>query len=115
MSTSTAGQDFGAHAAALFAKPSDNQEDEDRVSDVHSNHGSGIPDLDGVDPGSETLSQDWNLELLERSFADGGDGGGSPANGGEDSSKDLKVRLCFIPANQGHDSTNNFSNMRFRL
>ena len=109
MSTSTAGQDFGSHAAALFAKPSNNQEDEDHVSDVQSNYGSGIPDLDGVDPGSESLSQDWNLELLEQSFAaaqDGGDGGGSPANGGEDSSKDLKARLCFIPAKRGHNGNN---------
>jgi len=105
VSTSTAGQDFGAHAAALFVKPSNNQEDEDCVS----NHGSGIPDLDGVDPGSEALSQDWNLELLERSFTavqDGGDGGGSPANGGEDNSRELKVRLYFILANQGHNCNN---------
>ena len=43
------------------------REDEDGVSDVHSNHGSGIPDLDERRSRlQETLSQDWNLELLER-------------------------------------------------
>jgi hypothetical protein len=109
VSTSTAGQDFGAHAAALFAKPSNNKEDEDRVADTQSNDGSGIPDLDCIDPGSETLSQDWNLDGLERSFAtgtmpDGGDSGGGTQNldGGEDINQ-MKVRLCSIPANHRHN------------
>jgi len=104
VSTSTAGQDFGAHAAALFVKPSNNQEDEDCVS----NHGSGILDLDGVDPGSEALSQDWNLELLERSFTavqDGGDGGGSQRMVVRIAVGKLKVHLYFILANQGHNCT----------
>ena len=96
MSTSTAGQDFGAHAAALFTKPNNN-EDDDRVSDTQSNHGSGIPDLDSVesaavDPGSEILSQDWNFDLLEQSFAPMQDSGGSP-DGSEESSKETKVCL----------------------
>jgi hypothetical protein len=106
---STAGQDFGAHAAALFAKPSDNKEDEDCVADTQSNNGSGIPDLDCIDPGSETLSQDWNLDGLERSFAtgmmpDGGDSGGGTQNldGSEDINQ-MKVRLCSIPANHRHN------------
>ena len=111
VSTSTAGQDFGAHAAALFAKPSDNKEDEDHVSDgcdAQSNHGSGIPDLDCVDPGSETLSQDWNLDLPERSFAagtmpDGDDSRTQTPDGGEDSTKDIKVRLCSTVANHGYN------------
>jgi hypothetical protein len=97
VSTSTAGQDFGALAAALFTKPSDNKEDEDHISDTQSNHGSGLPDLDCVDPSSETLSQDWNLELLERSFSakqDGGDNGGGSPDGGEDTSREMKVCLC---------------------
>jgi hypothetical protein len=108
VSTSTAGQDFGVHAAALFAKPSDsNKEDDDHNSDTQSNHGSGIPDLDCVDPGSEILSQDWNIDLLERSFAtmqDGGDGGGGSPDGSKDGSKEIKVRLCFILADCGRDS-----------
>ena len=106
VSTSTAGQDFGAHAAALFTKPSGNKEGDDHVSDTQSNHDSGIPDLDCVDPGSETLSQDWNLDLLERSFAtmqDGGDSGSrSPVDGGdagEGSGKEMKV--CSFPFHFG--------------
>jgi hypothetical protein len=107
VSTSTAGQDFGAHAAALFAKPSDNKEDEDQVSDTQSNHGSGLPDLDCVDPSSETLSQDWNLEHLERSFSmkqDGGDNGGGSPDSGKDTSKEPKVCLCSMGlADHVHD------------
>jgi hypothetical protein len=101
VSTSTAGQNFGAHAAALFTKPSDNKEDRTHVSDTQSNHGSGIPDLDSVDLGSDTRSQDWNLDLLERGFPatqDGGDSGGvSPSpDSGEDDNKEPKVCLHFV-------------------
>jgi len=115
VSMSTAGQDFGAHAVALFAMSSNNKEDRDHASDVQSNYGSGIPDLNCVDPGLETLSHDWNLDLSERSFTaveDSGDGsggnladgsGGSPADGSEDNSKEIKVHFYFIPANHGHD------------
>jgi hypothetical protein len=124
VSTSTAGQDFGAHAAALFTKPSNNKEnheDKDHVSDTQSNHGSGIPDLDNVDPGLEVLSQDWDIDLLEGSFAtpmqDGGNSGVSDtvkriddayASASiallPDSSKETKVRLCSIWVNHGgHD------------
>ena len=106
VSTSTAGQDFGAQAAALFTKPSDNKEDHndgvdgDHVSNTQSNHGSEIPDFDGVDLGSEILSQEWNLALRGMSLApvqDGGDGSGSP-DGSKDSSIETKVmvRLCSI-------------------
>jgi hypothetical protein len=75
-------------------KPSD--KDEEQVSDAQSNHGSGIPDLDCVDPGLETLSQDWNLDRLERDFAAIPAGGYSGTNpyGSEDTSKETKVRLC---------------------
>ena len=77
---------------------------------MQSNYGSGIPDLDGVDPGSESLSQDWNLELLEAELCCGTRmvvmEVGVHANGGEDSSKDLKARLCFIPAKRGHNGNN---------
>ena len=108
VSTLTAGQDFGAHAVALFAKPSDNKEDEDHASDTQSNHGSGIPDLDCVDPGLETLSQDWNLDRLERSFTtsmipDGGNGGDGTQtpDDGKDSNKEITVRPYFILVNMG--------------
>ena len=57
VSTSTVSQDFGVCAAALFVKPSD-KEDEGHRSDTQSNHGSGIPDLDSVELGSETIRRD---------------------------------------------------------
>jgi hypothetical protein len=102
VSTLTAGQDFGGHVAALFAKLSNNQKDEDCVSNMQSSYGSGILNLNDVDPSLETLNQDWNLKLLERSFAavqNGGDDNGSPADGGKNSSKDLNMHLYFILAN----------------
>ena len=108
VSTSTAGHDFGALAAALFTKPSDNKEDEDHASNTQSNHGSGIPDLDCIDLGLETLSQDWNLNCLKRSFAtgtmpDSGDGGDGTwtVDSGEDSNKEITVCLYSILVNMG--------------
>ena len=55
---SIAGQDFGAHAAALFVKPSNNKKDKDHTCDTQSNHGTGKSNLDFVDSGLETLGQD---------------------------------------------------------
>ena len=104
VSTSTAGQDFGTHAVALFTKPSNNTEDyevEDHVSDAQSNHGSGLLDLDGVDLGLEILSPEWNFDL-ERRFAPPQDGGSPDSS--EDSSKETKVCRCPILANHNkHD------------
>jgi len=54
-------------------------------------------------PSSEILSQDWNFDLLKRSFATQDGGGGSP-NASEESSKETSVGLCFILANHnGND------------
>ena len=95
VSTLTVGQDFGVRAAALFAKPSD-KEDEGHGSDTQSNHGSGIPDLDSVELGSETIRRDWTADPLERDFImipDGDDSGGNLDGAGDKDSSKEKVRL----------------------